>query len=207
MEMPWIFLVLDPYLIWLYRITGNAWVDFFFGTLVLAFMAVIIGEFTISLLFLAMRKHIDRTNAEVDKYYQLSLEALKAGDQETYRAVNKLGNDAFGKSFFLQVGLSAGRLWPLFLPLAWMQHRFAEVEFPLPFISISLGYIGVFIVLYIVAFLAFKRIKRRLPYFRRVQEILDSYKRDRDRQRNSSDPDTANFTASPLSSSFGQSGN
>ncbi|MBM4274899.1 MAG: hypothetical protein FJ134_10645 [Deltaproteobacteria bacterium] len=196
--MPWIFLKLDPYLIWLYRITGYAWVDFFFGTLVLAFIAVIIGEFTISLLFLAIRNHIDRINAEVDRYYQLSIEALKAGDKETYRSVNKLGNDAFGKSFFLQLGLSAARLWPVFIPLAWMQHRFAGVEFPIPLTSISLGYMGVFILLYIGAFLAFKRIKRRLPYFRRIQEILDSYKKDRDRLKNSSNPEAMGITASPL---------
>jgi len=203
MEMPWIFLKLDPYLIWLYRITGYAWADFFFGTLVLAFIAVIIGEFTISLLFLAMRNHIDRINAEVDKYYQLSIEALKAGDKETYRSVNKLGNDAFGKSFFLQLGLSAARLWPAFIPLAWMQPRFAEVEFPIPLTSISLGYMGVFILLYIGAFLAFKRIKRRLPYFRRIQVILDTYKKDRDRLKNSGNSESMGITVSPPSNRSG----
>lgn len=199
MEMPWIFLVLDPYLIWFYRITGYAWVDFFLGTLVLAFMALIIGEFTISVVFLAVRKHIDRINAEVERYQHLSMEALQAGDKEAYRAANKLGNDAFGKSFFLQLGLSAARLWPVPIPLAWMQYRFAEVEFPIPVVGFSLGYIGVFIVLYVAAYLGFKRVKGRLPYFRRIQEILDTYKKDRDNRKNS-DPMSITATQFPAQS-------
>jgi hypothetical protein len=175
MQMSPIFLALDPYLIWFYRITGQAPVDFLLGTLVLACYAMLIGEFSISLAFLAVRKHIDQATAEATRYENLSLEALAAGNKDAYRAANKVANDAFGKSFFMQIALSAAFLWPIFFTLAWMQYRFAGLEFPLPFGGYSLVYMGVFILLYIPAYLLFRKVKHRLPYFRRLKTILDSY--------------------------------
>lgn len=56
-----------------------------------------------------------------------------------------------------------------------MQYRFLEVEFPLPLIGFSFGFIGVFIILYVAAYFLFKKIKYRLPYFKRVKAILDTY--------------------------------
>lgn len=175
MEMHPLFLFIDPYLIWFYRLTGHEYANFLLGTLALAGFALIIGEFTISLAFLATRKRIDKFSAEALKYQDLSLEALKAGDKEAYRAANKLANDAFGHSWFMQIALSAAFLWPVFFALAWMQHRFLELEFSLWFSGWSLGYIGVFILLYIPVVILFKRVKHRLPYFRRIKIILDSY--------------------------------
>jgi hypothetical protein len=176
MDMHPFYLFLDPYLIWFYRITGYAWVDFLIGTFVLAFIALIIGEFTISLAFLAARKRIDQTTGEATKYQDLSVDALVAGDKQAYIAANKLANDAFGKSFFMQIALSAAFLWPIFFAVAWMQYRFSEIEFPLFFTDYSLGYIGVFIWLYVAAYILFKKVKYKLPYFRRIKEILDTYK-------------------------------
>ena len=175
MEMHPVFLFLDPYLIWLYRLTGQALADFLIGTLALAFMALIIGEITISLAFLVVKKRIDQTTAEAAKYQRLSMEALVEGDKLAYKAGNKLANDAFGKSFFMQIALSAAFLWPAFFALAWMSHRFADVEFPLPYGHHSLGYIGVFILLFVVAYFLFKGIKYKLPHFRRIKQILDGY--------------------------------
>jgi hypothetical protein len=175
MEMHSFFRFLDPYLIWFYRITGHPWADFLLGTMTLAFLALLMGECTIALAFLAARRRIDQTTAEASKYQNLSINALKAGDKETYQAANKLANDAFGKSFFLQIALSAAFLWPIFFALAWMQHRFLEVEFPIPYTKYSLGYIGVFILLYVAAYLLFKRVKYKLPYFRKIKVILETY--------------------------------
>jgi hypothetical protein len=175
MEMNPVFLFLDPYLIWFYRRTGHAWVDFFLGTFVLAFIALLIGEITVSLVFLVVRKRIDHAAGEAERYQALSIEALKAGDKEVYKSINKLANEAFGKSFFMQLTLSAAFLWPVPFALAWMQHRFLEVEIPLPFTSYTVGYIAPFIVLYIAAYQIFKRLKPRLPFFRRVKAILDTY--------------------------------
>jgi len=174
MEMHPVFLFLDPHLIWFFRITGYPWADFLIGTLVLALMAVVIGEFTISLAFLAVKQRIDRVTEESHRYQNLSLEALKAGDKQAYNAINKLANDAFGKSFFMQFALSAAFLWPIFFVLAWMQHRFLEMEFPIPGTDWSLGFIGVFIIIYVAAYFLCKRVKYRLPYFRRVKAILET---------------------------------
>jgi len=174
MEMHPVFLFLDPYLIWFYRITGYARLDFLLGTFTLALMAVIIGEFNIALAYLAARRRIARVTDEAVKYQNLSLQALTAGNKGAYRAANRLANDAFGHSFFMQIALSAAFLWPAGFFLAWMSHRFAELEFPLPFIPYSLGYIGVFLILFIAAYFVFKPVKHRIPYFRRIKERLDA---------------------------------
>lgn len=171
--MPSIFLYLDPYLIRLYRLTGYAWADFLLGTFALACFCLLLGEITVSLAFLAARKRINQTTAEADRYQNLSIEALKAGDKAAYNAANKLANEAFGQSFFLQIALSAAFLWPICFALAWMQHRFLEVEIPLPFTGFSVGYIAPFIVLYIAAYQIFKQLKRRLPFFRRIDAMPD----------------------------------
>lgn len=173
--MPAFFRLLDPYLIWFYRLTGWAWVDFFLGTLVLAFIALIIGEFSIALIFLATRKHIDRSAQEALKYQNMSVDALAHGDKPAYTAANKLANDAFGKTFFQQIALSAAFLWPIPFALAWMQYRFLEVDFPVPGTGFSVNYVAVFLPLYVIAYFLFKRVKYRLPFFRRLKVILDSY--------------------------------
>jgi hypothetical protein len=56
-------------------------------------------------------------------------------------------------------------VWPIFFALGWMQHRFLEVKFPIPGTNWSLGFIGVFIPIYIAAYL----IMKRLPGFRRFK--------------------------------------
>jgi uncharacterized membrane protein (DUF106 family) len=173
MEMhPYLFL--DPYLIWFYRLTGQAEVNFFLGTLVVAILALLVGEFTSFLASFLVRRHFDEVAGEAKKYQDLSMEALKAGDRPAYEAANKVANEAFGKSFFMQLALSATFFWPIFFVLGWMQYRFLEVEFPLPFVGFSLGYIGVFIILYVAAYFLVKRVKNRLPYFRRMKAIPDT---------------------------------
>jgi len=174
MGMPWLFIILDPYLIWFYRLTGYAPADFGIGTFTLALMAVVIGEFSLSLAYLGTRNRIEQITDETVKYQNLSVEALTAGDQEAYQAANRLANDAFGRSFFLQIALSAAFLWPVCLALAWRSHRFAGLEFPPPFLPYSLGYIGVFLAIYAAACFGFKRVKHRIPYFRRIKEMLEA---------------------------------
>jgi hypothetical protein len=161
MEMHPFYLFLDPCLIRFYRITGNAWGDFLLGTLVLACITILIGEASVFLASRFTRKRLDRDAAEAAKYQDLSMEALKAGDKAAFTAANKLANDAFGKSFFQQATLSAAFIWPVFFALAWMQYRFLNVEFPLPFSGLSLGYIGIFILLYIPAVILCKRLKHK----------------------------------------------
>jgi hypothetical protein len=139
MEMnPYLFL--DPYLIWFFRLTGQAGWNFLLGTLMVALLALLVGEFTSFLASFLVRRHFTQVAGEAKKYQDLSMEALKAGDRPAYEAANKLANDAFSKYFFMQLALSATFFWPIFFFLGWMQYRFLELEFPIP--SASLGYIG-----------------------------------------------------------------
>jgi len=172
MEMPSLFLWVDPYLIRLYRLTGYAYLDFFLGTLVLAFLALIIGEASATLASRAVGQQADWGVDEARKYQNLSLEALKAGDRQAYTAANKLANEAFSRSFFRQIGMSGAFLWPTFLVLAWMQCRFAGVDFKLPLVDFSLSYLGVFIMLYLAAYFLFKRVKYGWRLYRGTKDLL-----------------------------------
>ena len=176
-----LFLSVDSFLIWFYRLSGYAPFDFFVGTFFLALVAVVIGEFSISFAFLLTRKSIQHVQDQMVNYQNLSIDALAFGDKESYKAANKLANDAFGKTFFMQIGLSSARVWPAFLVVAWMNTRFYEVDFEVPFIGGTIGFIPIFILLYVAAYFAFKPIRNRISYFKKVNKILDSYK---DKTRN-----------------------
>jgi uncharacterized membrane protein YccC len=58
--------------------------------------------------------------------------------------------------------------------LGWMQERFQGIEIPLVVVPYSLGFVGIFIILCALAYFLFKRVKYRLPYFRRIKGILDA---------------------------------
>ena len=175
MEMPSLYLFLDPYLIWFYRLTSQAGWNFLIGTVMVAVLALLVGELTSFLASFMVRRRCQEVADEAKKYQDLSMEALKAADRPSYEAANKLANDAFNKSFFMQLALSATFFWPIFLILGWMQCRFLEVEFHLPFVGFSLGYIGVFILLYIPVYILFKQMKHKLPYFSRTKRLLAIY--------------------------------
>ena len=166
MEMHPFYLALDPYLIWFYRLSGHAGVDFAIGTFVLAGISLLVGEATVSLAFRFARHHIGKKTAEAEKYQNLSIDALKAGNKEAYLAINKLAKEAFGHTFFQQLTLSAAFLWPVCFALAWMQHRFLEVEVGPPLLPFSLGFIGVFIIIYAATFVLYKQVKKRVTVFR-----------------------------------------
>ena len=103
-----------------------------------------LGKLTLRLVLLVAQPPLDKATAEARKYQNLSMDALAAGDRPTYEAANQLANDAFGKTFFMQIAQSGAFLWPVCVALAWMGYRFADLAFPLPLVQISLGYVGVF---------------------------------------------------------------
>jgi len=171
------FEAVDFILIYLYRVTGNPLADYYLGTFLLAFLSVLVGEFTISIVFKVNKRHLDKLNVKVEKMKRLSEEALRLGDQASYTAINKEGNDAFGHLFFNKFGLSAASLWPIFIALGWMQGRFAEIGLPLPFFGWEINYVFFFLLNYIPARILFSRLKRWLPYFRTVHQTLLSYEK------------------------------
>jgi hypothetical protein len=168
----------DSFLIFFYRAIGIPLVDFFMGTFVLAFLCVVIGEISISLALRFNQRYIDEMTTEMETKEKLSMEAYRVGDRVSYRALNKEATDAWGRRFFTIIGYSAGILWPVPCALGWMQTRFADVQFSLIFpLSLvfgkTVGYIFVFIPLYILCRILFKYLRPFLPYFKGVQKTLD----------------------------------
>ncbi len=166
---------LDPYLMPLYRLTGAHGLDGLIGTFVLALVVVVIGELSISLVFRANRKHLDMVNHRLNRFSNLSQEALRRGDAESYKALNKEANDAYGHVFFNKFGLSAAALWPIFFALDWMQPHFAETGMAIPFYPSGVNYVVGFMCCYIMARIVFGRLKRHLPYFKGQHAMLLSY--------------------------------
>jgi hypothetical protein len=180
--------ICDSLFITLYRLTGYPLVDYYVGTFLLAFLTVLVGEFTISIVFKVNKAHLDRLNVRAEKMGRLSEEALRLGDEKSYKAVNKEGNDAFGHLFFNKFGLSAACLWPIFFALAWMQGRFSEIDLPLPWIGWKINYVFFFLLCYILARILFGRVKRRLPYFKgEYQSLLVYEQRELERKASQSE--------------------
>jgi hypothetical protein len=171
---------IDGFLIFFYRLTGYALVDYLIGTFCLAFICVVVGEISVSLALKFNRRYFDEMNAEMLAKERLSLQAYQAGDMDGYKGLNKEATDVWGRRFFTMVGYSAGILWPIPFALGWMQSRFAAVEFDLAFpLSLvfghSVGYIFTFIPIYILCRILFKYMRPHLPYFKGIQNILNEY--------------------------------
>ena len=168
-----IYMVMDNFLMLFFRFPDNPLLGYFLGTFVLSLVSVIIGEYSISMAFRLNKERITHDNRDINHFQDLSIKALKAGNKPAYKACNSIANDAFGKSFFLQIALSASSLWPVFIALGWMQYRFAEVEFRLPLLSGSLSfrYVPTFIVCYIATRILFGKIKHDLPFIKRLNQL------------------------------------
>jgi hypothetical protein len=165
----------DPYLLILYKITGVVGLDGLIGTFLVALLANVIGEFTISIAFRINRKHLDRLNNNLEKYSALSQEAQQQGDEVSYKALNKQANDAYGQVFFNRFGLSAASLWPAFFALDWIQRHFGATGIGIPFFPSGANYVLVFLFSYILARMVFGRLKRHLPYFKGQHAMLMAY--------------------------------
>lgn len=172
-------LQLDPYLIFFFRLTDIALLDFYIGVFMLAMECVVIGEVTLSLALRFNRKHIDGLEREITHQERLSIQAYQMNDRPGYSALNKAAKDAWGKHFFTMAAYSAGMLWPAPFAMAWLNTRFQAVPFPLPIplswiFGESIQYPFIFIIMYILCRILFKYARPWLPYFRQVQRMLDS---------------------------------
>ena len=144
----------DQILIAPYRWSQNPVLGWWLGTFILSLWTTLLGRTTMSLVMRMNLSHVKEGLAETSMRHNQSMNALKAGDKESYKAINQLANEAYGKTFFLQVAMAAATLWPIPLALGWLQLRFSEVRFPLPLdiplMSNGVGYAFVFIPLYIL---------------------------------------------------------
>ena len=158
--------VMDRFLMPFFRFPDSSLPGYYLGTFVLSITCVIAGKCS---LFLALRFNKNRLssdNNEMGHYQELSIEALKAGDKNAYRACNSIANDAYGKNFFSHIALAASALWPVFIALGWMQHHFDRVDFrkivSVPWSEYIFGYFTTFILCYLVALITFNKTKNGL---------------------------------------------
>lgn len=160
-----------------YRFPDNALAGYCLGTFALAFISTIIGEYSIAFAFRLNQDMIIKDNQKIKHYQDLSFEALKAGDKAAFKACNSIANEAYGKSFFTQITLSAASLWPVFIALGWMQYRYMEVKFNLPFsiplIGGTVGYFFIFLVCYISVRMAVGRVRSFL-HKRSGKKLMDA---------------------------------
>jgi hypothetical protein len=127
-----VYLFVDRFLIFFFRLTGITILDYDVGCAVLALISVILGQLTIAVAFLWNQRFIDHDNQQVVRMHNLSIKALVCKDKSAFQKINREANDAFGKLFFSQIALAASSLWPIALAAGWMQTRFLNVEFALP---------------------------------------------------------------------------
>ncbi len=165
-SLTWFVALIDPVLIAPYRWPSDPILGWWVGTTLVCLWCTLLGELTMALAFRANRSHIKAVVREMGQRHDQSMNALKAGDRGAYKSINKLANEAFGKTFFLQVSMAAASLWPVPFALGWMQSRFAGIDFPLPAeipgLGEGVGYPFIFIPLYVLTRIAFGKVKKYL---------------------------------------------
>jgi hypothetical protein len=161
---------IDQFLIAPYRWPEDPMLGWWLGTLILALWSTLSGRATMALVMRVNLRHVKEGLKETSLRHTQSMNALKAGDKESYKAINKLANEAYGKTFFLQVAMAAASLWPVPLALGWLQLRFSEVRFPLPLdiplMRNGVGYAFVFIPLYILVRILVAKVVNWISRFR-----------------------------------------
>jgi hypothetical protein len=149
----------DTFLITPYRFPENPIAGWWLGSSLLALWCTLLGDLSQALAFRANAFKIQRDERDMVAYHHHSLNALRSGDKGAFKAINRLANEAFGKTFFLQLTLACASLWPVALALGWMQSRFANVDFPLIVTGINVSYPFIFIPLYILTRLLYGKCK------------------------------------------------
>ena len=157
---------IDPVLIAPYRWFDNPMLGWWVGTFCLAFWATLLGELTLAVAYRVNRAHVQKTHDKTVYYHEQSLKAKIAGDETSYKGINKLANEAYGKSFFLFMAMGMASLWPAFFSAAWLDLRFADFSFVLPRWAggVTLTFLAPFVLLYIANRIIFAKIRRFIPF-------------------------------------------
>jgi hypothetical protein len=167
--LAWLWKAADTFLIAPYRWPENPLIGWWVGTTVLAVWAYALGELTLAFAYRVNRSRMREVEQEMESRHRQSINALRAGDKKAYKGINRLANEAFGHSFFLRLAMACAALWPVALALAWLQTRFSNVRFPLPFsvprVGSHVGYVFVFIPLYILVRVLLGKAKKRWRFF------------------------------------------
>jgi len=156
-------LKIDPVLIAPYRFFSSPMVGWWIGTSILALWAILLGELTMVAAYRFNRHAMNKSSERALYYHEQSLKAKQAKDEKSYKMINKLANEAYGKSFFLSMAMGMGSLWPAFFAAAWLNERFGDIVFALPLWAggFELNFLAPFIFLYIAARILLNRAR---PY-------------------------------------------
>ncbi|WP_051260976.1 hypothetical protein [Desulfovibrio inopinatus] len=216
--LEWLNTTLDPFLIAPFRLalewTGQSMPSFLFGLTVLAAVATLMGEISMGIVYLLNRKHYRTINEEMISHHNLSIQAIAQKDKQSYKACNRVANEAFGLSFFSKAALFAASLWPVPVAMGWLSYRFDDIGFALPFsvpyVGSEVGFAAFFIPLYVVIRIGFALMKKRLPLFRSLEEFIRKNEEPSEPVMSWSDlgvkaPSTPSEPSSPASHSPSQS--
>ncbi len=161
-----IYFWIDAFLIFWYRIPENPMLGFIVGTTALCGFATVIGWYTADAAASLMNPHLHRLKKETVSMHNLSMKAIAVKDKHSYTSCNTMANEAFGRYFFAQTGLGAAALLPVPFALGWLQERFQDVLFPIPFTIPKVGSnvtpVFVFILLYILTRILTGPIRKRM---------------------------------------------
>lgn len=159
----------DPWLIAPFRWLASPIFGYLLGTVLLGLQCVICGDLSATAVTYSNRKYLRKFQKEMDKNQDLSEKALRMGDKESYKAVNRQALDAFGYSFSLGAAIFCVSIWPMPFILAWMHLRFADapLELPvhIPLLGSSLHYFASFLLLYIFIRILYSMAMSRFSWY------------------------------------------
>jgi len=158
---------LDPYFIWVFRLPETPWIGFALGVAFLCLLTTVIGELSMAGIYFFNKEHFAEHNREMVRHNNMSLRSLLVKNKEGFKALNKRANDEFGKNFFSRIALFGASLWPAFFIMGWLDFRFAEVDFTVPWVGL-VGPGFFFVPAYIVTRILFEKNKKRIPLFRSI---------------------------------------
>ena len=161
--------IIDTLLIAPYRIGLPTVAAFWFGSALIALWCTIAGELSMSLVYIWNRDYYTDLNREMTRMHNISVEAVRHKEKDTFKSANKWANEYFGKVFFSQAALFAVSLWPMPFAMAWMQGRFSGLDIhTVPFINFGLGYPFVFILSYIIVRFSFSKVRGFIPLMKKI---------------------------------------
>ncbi|WP_281791648.1 hypothetical protein [Desulforhabdus amnigena] len=173
-------LFFDPWFIAPFRWPPSPVAGYILGTVILALQCVVLGDFSALAVTFFNRRHLAKIQEEMNHHHNLSEKALRLGDKESYKAVNRQALDAFGHSFSLGAAIFCVSIWPMPFVLAWMHLRFAdaplELSFRLPFLGSTVHYFASFLLLYIAVRMLYSMVMNRFEWYSRLKASLAGQK-------------------------------
>ncbi len=152
---------LDAFLMAPFRWPQSATLGLWLGCAFLAIYSTCLGEGIRFLLMKAHKHYYKGLQDNTMHYHKLSMQALHSGKKDAYLAANTLAHDSFGKSFFAGASVGMAMLLPVPFCLSWLALRFEGIAVhTIPFSEKTVGYVFIFLILYIFSRIIFSKCKK-----------------------------------------------